>query len=178
MFFDADRQLEPIAARATLCQSLASRQRDIYESHRHRVFSVSFYMTGSELGAEDILQQVFIQAFQREDQPDGSAIDNALIRELSLRGLLPQDQPAPVPANSGISPGGNVLRADLEEAIRALPARERLVFLFTDVEGYPASRIAALLRIPEASVRRTALTARMRLRAELAAIRENPRQAA
>jgi RNA polymerase sigma-70 factor (ECF subfamily) len=178
MLFDADRPLERIAARETLRQSLVSRQLDIYESHRHRVFSVAFYMTGSELAAEDILQQAFIRSFRRESEPDAAGIDNALLQELSHRGLLPDEQPTPVPASSGLPSGGNVLRADLEDAIRALPARERFVFLLTDVEGYSAARIAALLGSPEPSILRTLLTARLRLRAELAALREDPRRAA
>jgi DNA-directed RNA polymerase specialized sigma24 family protein len=70
------------------------------------------------------------------------------------------------------------LRTELEEAIRFLPSNERLVFLLMDVEGYAATRVAEMLNISPSTVLRTALTARMRLRAELAAMRDCTRQAA
>ncbi len=47
-----------------------------------------------------------------------------------------------------------------------------------DVEGYPASRVAELLNMSNSAVLRIALTARMRLRAELAAMRDCDQQAA
>ena len=54
-------------------------------------------------------------------------------------------------------------RADLEIAVRSLPANERLVFLLRDVEGYAIPAIAQLLDIPEARVQRTCFAARIRL---------------
>ena len=72
----------------------------------------------------------------------------------------------------------NILRTELEEAIRYLPSNERLIFLLMDVEGYPAKRVAELLRMPHGDVLRGALTARLRLRAELAALRDGGEQAA
>jgi DNA-directed RNA polymerase specialized sigma24 family protein len=46
------------------------------------------------------------------------------------------------------------------------------------VEGYPASRVAELLHLSSAEVLRTALTARMRIRAELANANDSSREAA
>jgi hypothetical protein len=63
MLFELERHFGKMEAREMAPQSLEERQRDIYESHRHRVFSVSYYMTGSELEAEEILRGSFIRAF-------------------------------------------------------------------------------------------------------------------
>ncbi len=144
-------------------QSCEQQQRDVYESHRHRIFSLDFYMTGNEMEAEAILATTFIHAFRQSERPDGFAVDSALIDELSQRFPLKEEQAAAV-----ISPGTslshrNVRRPDLEVAIRSLPPNERLLFLLRDVEGYTPAAIARLLDIPEPQVLRACFSARIRL---------------
>ena len=144
-------------------QSCEQQQRDIYESHRHRTFSLAFYMTGNEMEAEAILASTFIRAFQQNQLPDGFAVDSALVNELSQRFPLKEEEAAAV-----ISPGGglshrNVRRPDLEVAVRSLPPNERLLFLLRDVEGYTPAAIARLLEIPEPQVHRACFSARIRL---------------
>ena len=123
MLFDFDQDSTRISARQMVRQSLEAKQRDIYNSHRHRIFSVSFYMTGSEMEAESILQDTFIRAFEKAEEPDGAVVDAALLQEFYRRDLLPDEAPDPVPASVGQAGVGNVLRADLEEAIRRLTAQ-------------------------------------------------------
>jgi RNA polymerase sigma-70 factor (ECF subfamily) len=159
-------------------QSLAEKQRDIFDSHRHRVFSVSYYMTGSEIEAEEILQGTFIRAFLKENEPDHAIIDTALLEQLRDQRVLVGETPLPAPTAGYLPQRNNILRTELEEAIRFLPSNERLVFLLMDVEGYAATRVAEMLNRSPSTVLRTALTARMRLRAELAAMRDCTRQAA
>jgi len=178
MLFDFETHFARMTARDMSAQRLEDRQRDVYESHRHRVFSVSYYMTGSEIEAEDLLRETFVSAFRQADEPDQAMIDTALIEHLKDRMLLDAAEFVPVPAGACLPGERNILRADLEEAIRCLPAGERLVFLLMDVEGYSADQIAGLLHTGKTSVQRTALTARMRLRSELAAMIENGQQAA
>jgi len=178
MLFDFEKHRAKMAARSMAPQSLAERQRDVYESHRHRVFSVSFYMTGSEIEAEDLLQGTFISAFRKAEEPNQATVDGALIDHLRSHMLLEDDEFVPVAA-AEYAPGRlNILRADLEEALLCLPARERLVFLLMDVEGYPAKQVAQLMEMDEKAVARTVLIARMRLRQELISAREDGCQAA
>jgi RNA polymerase sigma-70 factor, ECF subfamily len=144
-------------------QSCEERQRDVYESHRHRTFSLAFYMTGNELEAEEILATTFVRAFQRNEQPDAFAVDSALIGELGERFPLQQEEPSAVISQGiGLS-HRNVHRADLEAAIQNLPANERLLFLLRDVEGYSLEMIARLLALPESQVQRACFSARIRL---------------
>jgi RNA polymerase sigma-70 factor (ECF subfamily) len=178
MLFELDKHLSKVTARAMAPQSLEERQRDIYDSHRHRVFSVSYYMTGSELGAEQILRDAFIRAFQAAPEPDHAVVDTALVDQLRSDGILEEAEAAPPPDMGYLPQRHNILRTELEEAIRYLPPSERLVFLLTDVEGYPAKRVAELLNMTPSTVLRTALNARLRLRAELAALRESDGEAA
>jgi len=173
MLFDFEKNSPKLTAREMAPQRLEDRQRDIYDSHRHRVFSVSCYMTGSEIEAEDILRAAFIRAFRGAAEPDHAVIDHALIQELQEQQVLRSDDQLPPPDTGFLPQRHNILRTELEEAIRFLPSTERLVFLLMDVEGYSAQQVSELLKTPVPTVLRAALTARMRLRVELANMRES-----
>src|ERR1700678_2841791 len=91
--FSADSN--PVVSQAAK-QSCEQQQRDVYESHRHRTFSLAFYMTGNEIEAEEILASTFIRAFQQSEQPDGFAVDSALVGELHERFPLKEEEAAAV----------------------------------------------------------------------------------
>ena len=144
------------------CYNEIDEQRDVFESHRHHIFSVAYYMTGDEREAETILGSTFVQTFQQHSKPSIEMLDKSLMGELHRRLSL---DPVPAAEAGNTSLGGrNVRRTDLEEALWQLPARERLCFLLRDVEGYDASRIAGLLETTDADVQRTVLSARLRIR--------------
>jgi RNA polymerase sigma-70 factor (ECF subfamily) len=155
-------------------RSLEQRQRDVYETHRHRTFAVAYYMTGNEIEAEEVLTDTFVRAFEREEEPDAKGVDTAMVDELRQR--LPIDEIAePVEAaNSPSLQGRNVRRTDLEEALQELPANERIVFLLRDVEGYPADKVAELIQVPRQQVERTLFAARLRMRSALAKAAAHP----
>ncbi|MHB1937744.1 MAG: RNA polymerase sigma factor [Acidobacteriaceae bacterium] len=137
-------------------------QRDVFESHRHHVFSVAYYMTGDEREAETILQSTFIDAFHRKTLPTVATLDEALMTQLRRRFSL--DPVPPVVSEEEGLGGRNVRRTDLEEALWQMPERERLCFLLRDVEGYDAARIAGLLHTSGEETRRTVFSARLRMR--------------
>ncbi|RRA47422.1 RNA polymerase sigma factor [Acidipila sp. EB88] len=145
-------------------------QRDAFETHRHRVFSVSYYMTSNEVEAEAILTGTFVQAFKAAPKPDGDDVDKALLAELEQRFTL-SHAPHATPDSAVQMERGQVRRTDLEEAVAMLPARERLIFLLRDVEGYAALKIAALLRCDDLEVQKTLISARIRMRNELGRLR-------
>ena len=157
-----------IVVKATQRYHVLDEQRDIFESHRHHIFSVAYYMTGEECEAETILLSTFTQAFDEIPQPSAEILDQALMRELHSRmSFTPVAPFEPEQATSAGLGGRNVRRTDLEEALWQLPAQERLCFLLRDVEGYTPERIAGVLNISEFSVQRTVLSARLRIRALL-----------
>lgn len=152
---------------------MEARQRDIYESHRHRTFALAYYMTGNEIEAEQILTNTFVRAFDAVEEPDGRVVDLALLQELrQRRHLCPDGSGQPPEVGSCHTQteliDRNVKRTDLEEAIQYLPTAERLLFLLRDVEGYTPTAIAQLLELPEPQVERGLFAARLRLRRILA----------
>lgn len=163
-------------------QAVSDVRRDIYDSHRHRVFALAFYMTGNELEAEDILTRTFIEAFRGAAEPQAGQLDMALVAELRQRFALDASEPPATLkstscANQDLG-GRNVRRTDLEEAIQTLPATERLLFLLRDVEGYSPAAISQLLNMPESKVQRVLFSARIRLRQALAVAQTRQQQAA
>jgi RNA polymerase sigma-70 factor (ECF subfamily) len=161
--------------RVVQCQmserSLEHRQRDVYETHKHRTYAVAFYMVGNEIEAEEVTQDAFVEAFRQSEEPDGRCVDCSLVNELRQRMPL-DEQPEPAEPLPGHSLGGrNIKRTEMEEALKELPPNERMVFLLRDVEGYDADRVAALLEIPRQQVERTLFSARIRIRTALAAMK-------
>ncbi len=161
----------PIIVRSSCSYSAIDGQRDVFESHRHHVFSVAYYMTGDEREAEAILGSTFIESFKHHLKPSAADLDRALIAELRSRVCL--DSVGAAEASNTTLGGRNVRRTELEESLRELPGRERLCFLLHDVEGYNCARIAGLLGSPEAEVQRTLFSARLRIRSVLAAQRQS-----
>ncbi|HEX5234875.1 MAG TPA: sigma-70 family RNA polymerase sigma factor [Silvibacterium sp.] len=177
--FSTDRQSAGgsprIVALRQAKQSAEARQRDLYDSHRHRTFALAYYMTGNELEAEQILTSTFVEALSAVEEPTRDDVDSALLQQLRQRfPLRPETSTAlsPVSADSAASSGEladrNVKRTDLEEAIQELPPVERLLFLLRDVEGYTSAAIAQLLKWPEPQVQRTLFAARLHMRRILA----------
>ncbi len=171
--FDFERQFRG-TQRTVLAEAqeltAEQKQRDVYEAHRHRVFSVSYYMTANEMEAEEILTGTFVQAFAAAPQPDARGVDRALLGELERRFSLAPSAPARAEESARLE-RGQVRRTDLEEAVAMLPPRERLVFLLRDVESYPAGKIAGLLGCEEAEVLTTMISARIRMRNALSRLR-------
>ncbi len=122
---------------------------EIYKENCHRVYSLSFWMTGNELTAEQLSANTFLRAFASAAEPTNDHIDRAFlteVRELSPVGTLTLSCDA---STAGKSIYGNIKRIHLEQAVLALPQTEKLIFLLHDVEGYEHSKIAFLLGITE-----------------------------
>lgn len=136
-------------------------------------------MTGNEVAAEELLARCFTRAFRLKEVPEGGDVDGSLLEELRSDGVVGEIVPRGLP-EAGIAPGmgENIRRTDMEEALRELPAAERLIFLLSDVEGYPAARIAELTGRPEAEIRQGVMGARLRLRQAIAEIRKKREEAA
>jgi len=152
---------------------------DIYEANRRRVYSFAFWMTDSELKAEEILERTFFRAFSIYGNATEEQIDQVLVRQLKTQASItfgaPQLRCAPVQAAGSVR--HNTLRVDLECALLELPHTERMIYCMHDGEGYTHERIARTLGITESESRDGLHQARLRIR-ELLALQQSPRMLA
>ena len=146
-----------------------------------RVFLLIYRIVGNVADAQDLTQEAFIKALQRQDQlkdlekaahwlsriASNTAID--FLRRssrVSFSGL--DDLPEPRSGSPSESPEQLVLRAEhreyLEAGLGVLTERERTALLLRDVEGMPAEDVAAQLNCSKATVRSHIANARVKLR--------------
>jgi DNA-directed RNA polymerase specialized sigma24 family protein len=124
-----------------------ARLEEVFQEHRHRVYSLAFWMTDNEAMAEEIASNVFRRSFANDPKPSAETIDRLLLAE--IRELMPVGNlrlNAPV-CTEVSSVRNNIKRVHLERAVVELPPTERLVFLLHDVEAYDHDRIAQTLGI-------------------------------
>jgi len=121
--------------------------RKIYEENCHRVYSLSFWMTDNELVAEQLLNNTFLRAFATSDEPKTESIDHAFLTEMREMFAIGSLTLTALPQNEITSIAGNMKRVHLERAVVQLPATEKLIFLYHDVEGYDHDQIARLIGV-------------------------------
>jgi len=159
----------------------AEQQNRFIAEHLRRIFLQVYRMVGNVADAQDLTQETFIKALQRQEQikdldkaahwlsriASNTAID--FLRRHNRVSFCEVDEiPELVTASPGESPEQRVLRAEqksvLEDGLRLLTAKERAALLLRDVEGLPAEEVARQLQCSQATVRSHIANARIKLR--------------
>jgi RNA polymerase sigma-70 factor (ECF subfamily) len=154
---------------------------ELYRHHSPRVFALTCRMSGSTETGEDLLQEIFLQAYRKIHGFKGDSSVGTWLYRLAINHCLDfvrsrrvkmekatdsldkEGATAPDVAHESL-----VERIDLERAIRQLPPGCREVFVLHDVEGYEHGEIARMLGIAEGTSKSQVFKARMKLRAVLA----------
>ena len=153
---------------------------ELYARHSARIFSLAARMAGSPETGEDLLQEIFLQAYRKIGGFKGDAAVGTWLYRLALNHCLDfvRSRQAKMDKATDAIDGDDrpevaarrespVERLDLERAIRQLPEGCREVFVLHDVEGYEHKEIAAMLGIAEGTSKSQVFKARMKLRALL-----------
>lgn len=157
---------------------------ELYRRHSGRLYNVIYRMTGSAADAEDLLQDVFLQAFRRIDTFRGeSALGTWLYRlavntcldhvrshqgrQQKITDLIGDVEGLEPVASPSWRPDRVLDRIDLEWAISQLPPSYRSAFVLHDVEGHEHHEVADMLGIAEGTSKSLLHKARRRLRAYL-----------
>ena len=149
---DEQHSREPIArAQAGDEQAFAA----IYAAHSGRVYALALRLTSDPAAAGELLQDVFVRAWERletfrGDSALGSWLHRLTVnlaltgRRTEVRRLQRVGDASELPPDGGVAPraGQPGEDLDLERAIAALPAGARTVFVLHDVEGYTHEEIA------------------------------------
>jgi RNA polymerase sigma-70 factor, ECF subfamily len=154
---------------------------ELYARYSSRIFTLTARMSGSQQTGEDLLQEIFLQAYRKIGSFKGDAALGTWLYRLALNHCLDfvrSRQAKMEKATDALEVDGQgttataprespVERIDLERAMRQLPAGCREVFVLHDVEGYEHKEIAAMLGIAEGTSKSQVFKARMKLRALL-----------
>lgn len=152
----------------------------LYRTHAKRIYSLAYRFTGNAADAEELLQDIFLQAYRKLDSFRQEAALSTWLHRLAVNRCLDRlrsraarqdartgslaDEGRPQPRARACSP---ITRLDLERAIAQLPDGCRAAFVLHDVEGYEHQEIAALLGIAAGTSKSQVHKARLRLRALL-----------
>ncbi len=159
----------------------SERESRFVAENMRRVFLLIYRIVGNVADAQDLTQEAFIKALQRQDQLKdlekaahwlSRIASNTAIDFLRRSGRISfsdlEDLPEPLVSSREESPEQRVLRHEhretLEQGLGVLTTRERTALLLRDVEDLPAEEVAARLNCSKATVRSHIANARVKLR--------------
>src|SRR5579871_2773678 len=162
-------------------ESTQEQQSRFISDNLRRIFLLIYHKVGNVADAQDLTQEAFIKALQRQDQLKdlekashwlSRIASNTAIDFLRRSGRVSfsdiDEMLEPVTSAHENNPEQLVLRgehsAHLEAGLNSLTGRERTALLLRDVEGLPAEEVAAQLNCSKATVRSHIANARVKLR--------------
>ena len=153
----------------------------IYRRHRNRIYALMWRLCGGDGAlAEDLLQEAFIQAWNKLDSFRGESRFGTWLHRLSANVALSDRRTRMRRVKSETELEGAVerqatgdrdvragQRMDLERAISRLPERARTVLILFDIEGYSHAEIANIAGMAVGSSKAQLHRARSLIRKEL-----------
>jgi len=158
-----------------------ARQEEFVQANMRRVFLIIYRVVGNVADAQDLTQETFIKALQRQEQlkdldkagqwlsriASNTAID--FLRRRGRMNTVELDEILdPLSAPFERSPESLLLRSEetdfLEEGLSRLTPRERAALIMRDVEDLPADEVARRLNCGKATVRSHIANAQVKFR--------------
>jgi len=149
----------------------------LYREHAARLYTLACRMAGSPEDGEDLLQEIFLQAYRKLGSFKGDASIGTWLYRLALNHCLDYVRSRrakmnklteTLDAESSFEPTARretpIARMDLERAVERLPEGCREAFVLHDVEGFDHREVADLLGIAEGTSKSQVFKARMKLR--------------
>jgi RNA polymerase sigma-70 factor (ECF subfamily) len=150
---------------------------ELYRQYRTRALAIARRIVGDADEAEDVVQDVFTRLAQRPSGFDGRSscstwlhrvMVNSSINWLRARKRRERLQHEPeAPASPEAHAVGSEMQRHFEEALEKVSEQQRQVLWLREMRGYSYPEIAAMLRIPEGTVKSALHRGRQRALAEL-----------
>lgn len=152
----------------------------MYREQAPRIYSLACRMAGSAEDGEDLLQEIFLQAYRKLGTFKGDSSLGTWLYRLALNHCLDyvrsrqarmKKVTESLDGDAAFQPTARrdtpITRIDLDRALERLPDGCREAFVLHDVEGLDHKEVAALLGIAEGTSKSQVFKARLRLRALL-----------
>ena len=165
-------------------QSAQELQNRFVTDNLRRIFLLIYRIVGNVADAQDLTQEAFIKALQRQDQlkdidkaahwlsriASNTAID--FLRRNKKFSFIDVSQLADTAHDLLENPEQSILRGErklqLDGGLAELTERERMALVLRDVEDMPADEVAAIMNCSMATVRSHIANARIKFRRYLA----------
>ena len=174
---------------------------ELIDAHGGKIYRLAWKLCGHEEDAEDLVQEVFLQAFRKWHQFQGDAEPSTWLYTIAARACTRKrrrraGEPKTLEALSAVPAEGPVLdlpdEADdpfdhrlrreaqeaVERALAYLPVHYRLALVLKDIVELPIADVASILGIKEATVKTRVHRARLHLRDALLDDDELPKKGA
>ncbi|HVE33004.1 MAG TPA: sigma-70 family RNA polymerase sigma factor [Gemmatimonadaceae bacterium] len=136
----------------------------VYRAHAARIYALCRRMTGDDLQARDLVQDVFVRAWERLTTFREQSAFSTWLHRLGVNVVLEhlrsrkREDSRHTDANEWLAVPGSPAarldtRMDLDKALARLPAGARTVFLLHDIEGYSHDEIAQMTGIAPGTAR-------------------------
>lgn len=148
---------------------------ELVDRYANELFKLAFSLTGAVDGAEDVLQETFLGAFQGLDSFEGrSSVKTWLIRILvkqaakyhryrRIRKTESIDDISEV-SSSAFSVRDSDLTIDIKTMIKTLSTEHREVIVLRELQGFSYEEMAEILGIPRGTVESRLFRARQELK--------------
>lgn len=141
----------------------------LYEMHGARLKSIAYHIVGNRQDAEDAVQETFLKLYRAIQGFQGqSSIGTWLCRiVINVCYDLARKRQRETEAPTDRHPAPNhqaALRVALQDALRRINPRHRMVFLLFEVEGLRHAEIASILGVPEGTSKAWLFEARKELK--------------
>ena len=149
----------------------------LYRQHAPRIFSLAARMAGSAEDGEDLLQEIFLQAYRKLGGFKGESAIGTWLYRLALNHCLDYVRSRQarmskltetLDTTTSFEPAARrdtpIARLDLERALERLPDGCREAFVLHDVEGYDHKEVGRMLGIAEGTSKSQVFKARLKLR--------------
>ncbi len=150
----------------------------LYKRHSAPIFGLTLRMLQNRADAEDMLQEIFLQAYDRLPSFEGRSAFGTWLYRLSVnrcldhlrsRGAKEQTRTEPISPDFPAHVSATGMRGlELERAIGDLPPASRAAFLLHHVEGFDHKEVGELLGIAVGTSKSLVHRARTRLKEALA----------
>ncbi len=164
----------------------------LVDAHGGRLYGLGLKLCGNPEDAEDLVQEIFLQAYRKWDQFEGRSDPSSWLYTIGARAcqrmhrrrsgepahlepladLLPQEGEI-VPDPEAEGPFDAQLRREarevLDRALQSLPPDFRLTLVLKDIAELSVAEVAAILGVKEATVKTRVHRARLALRKALVA---------
>ena len=178
----ADPKRPELGSDESIVQRVLSGERELYEvlvrRHNQRLYRAARAILRSDNECEDVMQEAYVQAFAHLSQFRAEArfstwltriaVHEALARRRRNQRQQPETEEPVVSITPEQEAGSRELVKLLERAIDALPDNFREVLMLRTVEDMSVADTAAVLDVPEDTVKTRLFRARNQLREAIA----------